>query len=255
MSDAKVLEKVRKLLAMANHENANETERETAMRQAHALLTKHGLDLAHVENHVREKMDPRGEFKHEDWSIPWTRSVRAAIAKLFMCKYFYGERINATRQYHYFVGRESNATTAEYMSVFVVGSILKEGRRRYGQNLCKETRAFGEGAAARLHQRVDQMITDKVVEMRHTSRQEREQANHTGQVVPRIGECKGLALITLREQEELGNDDFVKDWDVKKSRPRTGSVDRDAYNAGKEHANSIGLNVQVSTTADVPRIK
>lgn len=229
MSDTKVLEKIRKLLAMANHENANETERDTAMRQAHALLTKHGLDMASVENHVKEKIDPRGQYAHEDWSIPWTRSVRASIAKLFMCEYYYGEKINGTRQYHYFVGRESNATTAEYMSVFVVGSILKEGRARYGHNLSPQTRAFGEGAATRLWQRIEQLISTKIQEVQ-------------------ASDGKGLALIDLRTSEQEGNADFVKDWNVKKSVSRKTSLDANAYNAGKNHADSIGLNVQVSTT-------
>jgi hypothetical protein len=229
MSEERILEKVRKLLAMANHENANETERDTALRQAHALLTKHGLDMVSVENHQREKVDPRGEFVHEDWSIPWTRTVRVAIAKLFMCKYFYGEKINGTRQRHYFVGRESNATTAEYMSVFVVGAILKEGRSRYGHNLCPETRAFGEGAAHRLNQRVEQMIATKIQEVQ-------------------ASDGKGLALIDLRTAEHDENELYVKDWKVRKGVTRNTNVDSKAYRAGREHADNIGLNVQVSTT-------
>lgn len=229
MSDTKILEKIRKLLAMANHENANEHERDTAMRQAHALLTKHGLDMAAVEDHQREKVDPRGEFIHEDWSMPWTRTVRAAIAKLFMCEYYCGQKINGTRQRHYFVGRESNATTAEYMSVFVVGSILKEGRSRYGHNLSPQTRAFGQGAANRLYARVEEMIVAKVQEVQ-------------------TSDGKGLALIDLRTAENEGNADFVKDWKIKKAVSRTTSLDAGAYRAGTAHADTIGLNVQVSTT-------
>lgn len=236
MSDHKVLEKVRKLLAMANHENANENERDTAMRQAHALLTKHGLDMVSVENHVKEKIDPRGEFIHEDWSIPWTRGVRSAIARLFMCAYYHGDRINSTRQKHHFVGRESNAVTAEYMSVFVVGSILKEGRTRYGHNLSAETRAFGEGAASRLHQRVKQLIEAKVQEVQ-------------------VSDGKGLALIDLRQAEDEGNIDFVKDWKIGKSVARNTNVDAKAYRAGQEHADSIGLSVQVSTTEAPKQLK
>lgn len=235
MSEAKILEKVRKLLAMANHENANETERDTAMRQAHALLTKHGLDMVSVENHEREKMDPRGEFSHEDWSMPWTRSVRNAIAKLFMCTYLMGDKINGTRQRHYFIGRESNATTAEYMSVFVVGSILKEGRARYGHNLCAETRAFGAGAGARLWQRVNELIEAKVQEVQ-------------------VSDGKGLALIDLRTAEDDGNADFMKDYEVRTLPSRKSNLDGNAYRAGQAHANNIGLNVQVSTTAAAKQI-
>ena len=236
MSQERILEKVRKLLAMANHENANETERDTALRQAHALLTKHGLDMVDVKEHEREKIDPRGEFRHEDWSIPWTRIVRAAIAKLFMCQYYYGGKINGTRSHHYFVGRESNATTAEYMSVFVVGSILKEGRARYGHNLSPKTRAFGEGAATRLYARVEQLIAQKVQEVQ-------------------VSDGKGLVLVDIRKAEESANAEFVKDWNIKKAVARNSDVDAEAYRAGAEHANSIGLNIQVSTTEEPKRLK
>lgn len=229
MSDSKILDKVRKLLAMANHENANEYERDTAMRQAHALLTKHGLDMASVADHEREKVDPRGDFCHEDWSMPWTRGVRQAIAKLFMCDYILGSKINGTRQRHFFIGRASNATTAEYMSVFVVGSILKEGRARYGHNLSPQTRAFGAGAAARLIERVDQLIKIKVEEVQ-------------------LSDGKGLALVDLRTSEESDNLAYTKDWGTKTLVSRSSKLDSGAYRAGHEHANNIGLNVQVSTT-------
>lgn len=229
MSDSKVLDKVRKLLAMANHENANEHERDTAMRQAHALLTKHGLDMASVADHEREKVDPRGDFVHEDWSMPWTRGVRQAIAKLFMCDYILGSKINGTRQRHFFIGRASNATTAEYMSIFVVGSILKEGRARYGHNLSPQTRAFGAGAAARLSERVEQMISTKIQEVQ-------------------ASDGKGLALIDLRTSEDSDNRAYTKSWGTKTLASRSSKLDSSAYHAGHEHADSIGLNVQVSTT-------
>lgn len=230
MSDHKVLEKIRKLLAMANHENSNETERDTALRQAHALLTKHGLDMASVEAHLREKDDPRNWFAHEDWSLAWTRSARNAIAKLFMCIYVRGHKINGTREVHYFVGRESNATTAEYMSIFVIGSILKEGRSRYGHNLNPKTRAFCQGAASRLYARVEEMLAAKIQEVQ-------------------ASEGKGLALIDLRTQEDQENADFIAGLTKPgKQVSRSKSMDSDAYNAGVAHADSIGLNVQVSTT-------
>src|SRR5688500_12882681 len=44
-----VMDKVRKLLRMAHHANANEQERETAFRQANILLTRLGIDEAEVD--------------------------------------------------------------------------------------------------------------------------------------------------------------------------------------------------------------
>ncbi len=49
----KVLDKVRKLLALANNEAASEGERDNAMRMAHKLLTMHQLEMADVDAHTR----------------------------------------------------------------------------------------------------------------------------------------------------------------------------------------------------------
>lgn len=76
MSNDKILDRIRKLLAMANDERGNDNERETALRQAHAMLTKHGLELADVEAHEREKMDPRGCYDDEGWSMGHLLIVR-----------------------------------------------------------------------------------------------------------------------------------------------------------------------------------
>lgn len=231
----KILEKVRKLLAMANHETANETERETALRQAHALLTKHGLDMVDVSEHERSKMDPRGHFEDEDWGMPWTRTVRQAIAELFMCKYIVGHKVNATRSKHHFVGRESNATTAMYMSAFVVSSILKEGRSRYTHNLSPQTRAFAQGAANKIYERVQTMIAQKVAEVQ-------------------ASDGKGLALVDLRTAEDSDNEGFVSGWNLKKCVSRDTKMDAKAYRDGQAHGNTIGLNVQVSTTEAAKQI-
>jgi len=46
--DEKVVEKLRKLLAMANDGRGNETEAETALRHAEALMRKHGIESADI---------------------------------------------------------------------------------------------------------------------------------------------------------------------------------------------------------------
>lgn len=227
MSTDKILDRIRKLLAMANDERGNDNERETALRQAHSLLTKYGLDLMDVEAHEREKLDPRGSYDEEGWSMTWTRTIRNIIARLFMCKYYYGRKISGTRQIHYFVGRESNAVTAMYMSAYVIENVLKEGRRLYRHNLAPETRSFAMGVATRLSRRVEEMIAAKAEEV----------ASSGG---------TAIALLDLAKAEELANLDFVASWDIKESKSRAVKVDRGAYSAGYEHGGKISLNVQVA---------
>ena len=231
MSNDKILDRIRKLLAMANDERGNDNERETALRQAHAMLTKHGLELADVEAHEREKMDPRGCYDDEGWSMGWTRSVRNHIAKLFMCSYYYGRKINGTREVHHFVGRESNAMTAMYMSSYVINSILKEGRRLYKHNLSPETRAFATGCSVKLRHRIDKMIADKAAEVAF------EQGTGTS-----------LVLMNLIKAEEMANQEFTASWNISKSKSRAVTVDGGAYSAGMAYGDKINLSMQVGQT-------
>lgn len=228
MNEEKVLDKVRKLLAMANDERGNEHEREQALRMAHNMLTKYGLDMSDVDRAIRDKEDPRGRFDSEGWSMRWSLQIRNSIAKLFMCRYFYGRKINGTRCEHSFVGRESNAVTAMYISDYVINSILKEGRRLYKHNLSPETRAFAVGCADRIRERVLDMIKEKGAEL--------------------AGTGKDLVLRDMAKSEDEANAAFLEEMGTRlvSKKARQSSVNIKAYGAGKEYGGKIGLNVQVA---------
>lgn len=230
MSEEKILDRVRKLLATANDERGNEHERDNALRMAHNLLTKHGLSLMQVEAHEKDKADPRGKFDDIGLSTPWARRVRHAIADLFMCKYFFGSQLSSTRCTHYFVGRESNAVTAMYMSAYVVRSIVKEATKLYGHPLNADARSFSTGCASRLRQRIDQMIADKAKE-----------------VGPQTGGT-ALALLDLARAEKDANDAWLEASGVQltTSKGRSAGVNAAAYSAGHAHGGSISLNVQIA---------
>lgn len=227
MTEEKILARVRKLLNLANDAAATEGERENALRMAHATLTKHALDMEDVSEFDRNKIDPRGEYNTEGWNLPWCRQIRAAVAKLFNCSYFY-QKINATRGKHSFVGRESNSTTAMYMSEFIITGMLKECDKRYGHRLTPGGRSFGEGAAARLWSRVYDM-------------QKTQQREFT---------AAGSALVVqdIATSEKAENEAWLKAnvGDLVKAKARNSKVDINAYRAGADHANSISLNTQVT---------
>jgi hypothetical protein len=48
-----ILEKVKKLLALANDKGATEGERDNALRMAHGMLAKHNLDMSDLHRHVQ----------------------------------------------------------------------------------------------------------------------------------------------------------------------------------------------------------
>jgi hypothetical protein len=237
MSETKILDRVRKLLAMANDQNGNDNERETALRQAHKLLTSYGLDMIDVEAHIKEKLDPRGRYNETGWSMMWTRQVRRSIGRLFMCDYYYyTKKISSTRQEFCFVGRESNAVTASYMSAYVIESILKEGRRLYKHNLRAGTRSFATGCANSLEARIDLIIKERVAEVKATS-------------------GKDLALLDLMKAESLANLEFMSKVNYRTRERRVSTVDSEAYSAGRAHGEKINLNIQMAAPTEAKRLK
>lgn len=217
----RILERVRKLLALANDDAASEGERDNALRMAHNTLAKHQLDMIDVDKHVRDKDDPRGLFEMEGWNIPWCRVVRAAVAHLFSVKYFHC-KINATKGRHSFVGRESQATTAMLMGDWIVKALLREADQRYGHRLTRGGRSFGEGAGAKLWQRVHAMVKTK------------EQEYGGGFALALVSELKQNEQFALELWGELG-----------KAKARKFDVDASAYVSGKDHAETISLNTQL----------
>lgn len=235
MTEEKILSRVRKMLALANDSAATEGERDNALRMAHNLLTKHNLDMEDVSQAARDADDPRGVYSMDGWGIPWCRSIRNIIAKLFMCKYV-SCKINTTKYRHDFIGRESNATTAMYMADWIVLGLLREADKRYEHRLTAAGRSFGEGAAAKLWDRVKEM--------------QREAQD----VVKTAGSA--LVLLDLAKQEDDFNQSFMDGWyaNLKTGKSRNSKVDPRAYNAGKDHASSISLNTQVTNTKKTLRI-
>jgi hypothetical protein len=134
----KVLAKVQKLLARANDErNDSDNERETAMRQANALLAKHGLSMAEMDAfEEKETFGPKGKLEIKDYGrAVWKRIVLNQIAKLNGCmvitstKWDYdGDRPRRVKMI-YVIGRAVRATVTRQMADYVIESIEREGKR------------------------------------------------------------------------------------------------------------------------------
>lgn len=222
MENERIIDRVRKMLALAADSAATEGERDNALRMAHNLLAKYNLELSDIT----EAEDPRGLDRDEGWSMTWVRFAYSAVGELFFCSYFYGQKVNATKQFHNFVGKKSNTVTAHLMAQYVVTSILKEARSLYKHNLSPESRSFAMGAVGRLQERVYQL--------RKGSGQE-------------IG--TGIVLQDYYKTEASANQAFMdKAIRTKTTAVRTKHVEASAYNAGQAFGNTISLNNQVSSS-------
>lgn len=228
--EEKILARVRNLLSLANNEAASEAERDTALKIAHDLLAKHELDMEDVEISMRDKEDPRGRFSSDGWGANWAQIVRNSMGKLFRCYYYNGHKINGTRSKYHFVGRESSATTAMYMGDWIVKCTLREADRRYGHRLNPTGRSFCVGVADRLWVRVGEIIKAK-------------QEEFTGAGV-------ALVLYDVAKREEEANLAFIASLGeppLIDGKSRSSRVNRNAYEAGKDHADGIQLSTQLNT--------
>lgn len=231
MNDAtdKIVDRIRKMLNLANDLGTTEAERETALRMAYNLLAKYNLELADVQHKGQE--EKRINNENICFGMPWVRTLSNAIAGLFFCEYYFERRkVNATQMRHHFVGKESNAITAAVMADWVTKSILKQCRTLYKHNLCTESREFATGAAQRLCERIREMKRQATAPQA-------------------ASDNKALVLADVYQLEQSANALFLRQTGVivkvMPSRAK-GAAGSDAYDRGRAFGNTINLNRQVA---------
>lgn len=230
----RIIERIRKMLALANDAGATEGERDNAMRMAHATLAKYNLDIAMIEASGTKKA--KGEARTKEagtfYGRPWARSICQSIAQLMFSEYVYFSAKRATDTGHYFIGRHSNAMAATELARFVVEAVLKEAKRHERANGggWPTVRAFAWGAARRVGERVAEIRAD---------------AEKAPVEVPTGGTALVLASVYAIEAEQ--NALAVATYFPKLRTGRTGKgvYDSEAYEAGREYGGTIGLNPQL----------
>ena len=113
------------------------------------------------------------------------------------------------------------------MSEYVIASVLKECRKNWGHNLAPESRSFSMGAAAKIGERVLEMIKE---------------------AKPEGYESTSLVVQELYKTEQDANAAFIKasGTTLVSKASRSTHINPKAYAAGKEYGNGIGLNNQVT---------
>lgn len=223
----KILNRVRKMMALANDAAASEGERDNALRMSYNLLAKYNLSMIDVEQHLPQ--EKREQLEAIFVSTIWARHIANDISKLFFCKYVVGSKTNAWKGKHYFIGKESNATTAMLMSEYVVTSVLRQARRLYKDDSCPEARSFAVGVCDKLRTRVRELIAAQSTD---------------GDATPGTA----LVLANLYTAETDANAEFMLQIGFKtkptKHSGKSGVVS-DAYGAGKTFGAGISLVPQV----------
>ena len=224
----KILERVKKMVALGNDAAATEAERETALRMAYNLLAKYNLSLSDLpeddSNEARERQDVVISADR------WARSLAQAVAKLFFCRYFYSQTGTSGKDKHCFVGRQSNVITARYMSEFLIKSVKREATSRYKSPTSPQGRSFCVGTVDSIRKRVEVMIKSDTESTPGTA----------------------LVLVSLHERESAANQKWLdsEGLSLTTSKARAdNSLRAGAFYEGREYGKTVSLNQQVKSSA------
>lgn len=237
----RVLERVRKMFALANDKGATEGERDNAMRMAHATLAKYNLDMSALEKTGKRKEEERIMHGVQFFGRPWARIAAQAIASLMFCEYLYMEATKAKDTTHLFVGKESNAKTAAEMAKWIVDSIMREGKRRQRECMAGNIfyRSFATGAASKVYARVAEL---------------RKKNDNLEQSAP----GSALVLASFYETEHAANKALIELRVPRTRKGRNGSAEL-SYGAtlqGQAYGASLNLDRQIGSDAKPnPRLR
>lgn len=224
----RIIDRIRKMLAIANDLAATEEERDTALNMAYKTMAKYNLEMGDIKE--KETTEPREAHEYQGFSFPFAREICYSVADLFFCFYLSSYKVNGTQQIHRFIGRASNVATAMVMADYIIKSIMKEGRKLYKQNTSPECRSFCLGAAHKLATRIRQMREAAEAENR--------------------GSGTDIVLADYYKTELEANDKLAMElFNYRQGRAYNPKVSGKAYRQGQEFGKTINLNLQVDKAA------
>ncbi len=210
-----VLERIQKLLNLA--QSPNENEASAAAAKAQELMDEWNLSTAEIERKSgqdgkREEAKVRGGF------YKWQRQLWKAVAELHFCMYwtqdYWGDwkgRIHKQKR-HRLVGRVVNTTATQHMANYLEDVVERSvidaiaGLQEWNNALrySKWANSYRAGMADRLIERLEERRQQKLTEAR--------KVDTTG-----ASTSRALTLLDVQTLEEEANNDFLygEGWSAK----------------------------------------
>lgn len=146
---------MKKLLAMS--ESTSEQEAMIATKRLHAMLAKHNISVADLQD-----QEEIGEDNILDTSRPWKRIVADSIARLYFCSFYSQNSFKAKKRHYWFVGSDANRTFAMHIFQMIVKIVEKEARiesrKLYGKEVSGFVNSFWTGAKDRICERCEELM-------------------------------------------------------------------------------------------------
>jgi hypothetical protein len=167
--DEQVIERIRKLLALAQSSNPHEAA--LAAERATAIAQRHNLDLARIgsiedERYVQRELDVGG-------AAPWRWLLMSAVARANFCRALRRRVAGRFQSEMFLVGERHNIAVCEFLYAFLAGEVdrlAERGWRRaravYGDWVQARTwkNDFRRGAVATITERLAERTADFAAE-------------------------------------------------------------------------------------------
>lgn len=227
----RALEKVRKLLAMANDGRGNINEAEMAAKQAAALMTKYNIDAAEaqLQDLMGDEPDLAQEFADAGYyhpttmatvkSIPkWVGMLAVGIANLTQVKVD-GAKLPTGQTRVRFSGYATDVVFAKWLLPILCRAVYNEALNQFGDDSRQAREAFRHFAASQIQARLFAM------------RKEQDQGLQS------MGSGTALAVIDRKAQAIAKA--FGEQYVRKIARRQTTCVD--AAQAGRQFGNQVNI--------------
>ncbi len=215
--DPKIIERLQKMLRLANDGGATEGEANNAMEIAERIMLENNLSMAMVEasngkaaeDRLKHRIDKGARYR-------WQRKLMWAIAQSCFC-YLTELSIQKPNRFgmqditigYNLIGRVSNVETAKQMYEYLIHTITRL-KRDYSSDR-KSQELFVAGISDRLRSRVIQRHRDQIAAQKaEAEKQRREQETRSRH--PASAPATGNALVVVLEDYERMERDFNEDF-------------------------------------------
>jgi len=206
----RIIDKIRKLFALANDKSATGAEGENALRMANAMLSKHSLEMHQLTGHDETVFCTFAEY---NLKTPGSMTVIGAISRFYNCRIIFDYNWEIPKSL--IIGTGANRMTATIVIDQIIDQIKKE---------CKgENAAYKQGAAEGLAEVCRRITTDRTKD--------------TTEILPGTG----LMVIDQKKQQLAAADAFVEEnfGNLGKTRRKKSSA------AGREYGRGLNPGARV----------
>ncbi|WP_341733291.1 DUF2786 domain-containing protein [Microcoleus sp. EPA2] len=235
MADTNIVEKIKKLLALATSSNENEST--AAAEKASLLLAQYNLSLADLGPNQQEEISESGVETTPRY-VTWKMILLSGIGEANGC--------NAMRNSYtgsmFLVGTSTNLIVCTHLYEYLSQAIERRAKYRKGSGRgLAYLNAFRVGCATRLRQRL---------------LEQKQQMEESG--IPGVGDVAATPAIVVRsmfEKNQQAIADYLQSLGAK-VKTRTGSqISSEAgFNSGYEVGDKISLHKQVQSQGELKQL-